>query len=536
MEKSIFYLDTENNEPILNIQVFGAKRFVDFKFNPADYDIVDHNGRHILLEVDKDRMWRVKIKQAAPSKYEYYLILKESLDSAPIQAEFNHMQKMHTKLKVIGVGGDIFINRKKVNNNYINRLVAGPFISLQEAINHSQDYGPLNHCSVFRKLVEQGKGIIEIYDPQYEFFEEVQNGIKLIPKNSQTSFELSHFEINHPRPGEKVKRKNLVYHGEFKIMIDENGSISGITRIPVEQYLKGVLRSELEDPANLEFTKCMAVVFRSNIFASIGINHPGEPYDFCNDSHCLRYYGKSLANPIIDKAVELTRGQVLEMDEQSICRAHCHYCCGGHTENANEVWLCHDYQYNTGKYDGVDGVAEGHGSLNLRTEIHVKKWISNRPEVNCKPDPAETNKITELSSDAFRWEVYYTRSELEKLLREKTGEDPGIIYEIIPLKRGVSGRLKEIEILGSQRNIRIIGETNIRMAFSENLLNSSCFYIQQEMDDDSVPVSFTFIGAGKGHGVGLCKNGALHMALYQESVENILKHYFEKSKLVRIYN
>ena len=118
---------------------------------------------------------------------------------------------------------------------------------------------------------------------------------------------------------------------------------------------------------------------------------------------------------------------------------------------------------------------------------------------------------------------------------EKTGEEIGIIYEIIPISRGVSGRIKEIEIFGSLKNVRISGELNIRSAFSETFLNSSCFIIQPETDSDGVPLSFLFVGAGKGHGVGLCKTGAAKMVSADIGHEAIINHYYEKCEIKRIY-
>ncbi len=46
---------------------------------------------------------------------------------------------------------------------------------------------------------------------------------------------------------------------------------------------------------------------------------------------------------------------------------------------------------------------------------------------------------------------------------------------------------------------------------------------------------FNFIGAGQGHGVGLCKTGAAVMALEGFNSEEILNHYFADSNLKSIY-
>ena len=137
--------------------------------------------------------------------------------------------------------------------------------------------------------------------------------------------------------------------------------------------------------------------------------------------------------------------------------------------------------------------------------------------------------------DSFRWEVFYSCEELQEIIRRKTGEETGLIYEIIPLLRGVSGRIKEVEILGSLKNIRLSGDLNIRAAFSESHLNSSCFIVRPELDMDGIPMNFLFIGAGKGHGVGLCKVGATRLACKEKTHQDIINHYFQKCKITRIY-
>jgi SpoIID/LytB domain protein len=56
------------------------------------------------------------------------------------------------------------------------------------------------------------------------------------------------------------------------------------------------------------------------------------------------------------------------------------------------------------------------------------------------------------------------------------------------------------------------------------------------LDEIGTPISFTFVGAGQGHGVGMCKTGAAVMALEGSTWDEILKHYFENCEIKSIYN
>jgi SpoIID/LytB domain protein len=109
------------------------------------------------------------------------------------------------------------------------------------------------------------------------------------------------------------------------------------------------------------------------------------------------------------------------------------------------------------------------------------------------------------------------------------------LFDIIPLRRGRSGRLKEIELIGSLKNYRIRGELNIRETLSQDYLESSCFILEKELDEIGTPISFTFVGAGQGHGVGMCKTGAAIMAAEGHNWRDILQHYFENCNIDSIY-
>ena len=299
----------------------------------------------------------------------------------------------------------------------------------------------------------------------------------------------------------------------------------------MELYLKGVIVSEIGEHHSGEFIKSMAVVARSQVFANYGQKHFDEPYDFCSSGHCLRYYGIKSESSAIAEIISQTSGLLLQNDNK-VNLALFSYSCGGHTDSYDINNMSLNGQNTMVKFDCCE---PNKFNLNLQNEEDVETWIIQQPDVYCREVTKATIIDPKLANNSFRWEIFYTRIELEKILKEKTGEDPGIIYEIIPLSRGVSGRCKEIEILGSLKNVRISGERNIRSAFSDSLLQSSCFIVKPELGEDGMPLSFKFIGAGNGHGIGLCKVGAAKMASENYSMESILAHYFQESQIQKRY-
>jgi len=523
-------IKTQYNQPLILVCAFENQEHVDLKFSKEHFALYDIDGNSLFDNVNNEGIWRIRVKKAQPAKYDYYLILKESQKRSSIKKALQKISNLDDSAKIKSVGGKVFFDGRLAYSNEKFIIAAGPFSDERQARHHSKNYNQLNHCRIHREQISKGRGIIEIYDSKYDDFAEVKDKLILVRKKSDAYFEIKHFPISNDHK-EKIKHEDLFFQGNLEISIGSDNTLTGINEIPVESYLKGVLYSEIGSHAEFEFAKCMAIVARSQIFARIGQCHGREGFDFCSGSHCLRYYGKKYDNPEICKAIDETFGQII-LKGDKVYPARFSFSCGGHTENKSRIWLNDDPDYITGKFDGDP---DKKLKLDLSTEKDAVEWILGKPEVYCRIDDNEMNSSQKFLADSFRWEVFYTRKELQKIIMEKTGEEIGIIYEIIPISRGVSGRIKEIEIFGSLKNVRISGELNIRSAFSETFLNSSCFIIQPEADFDGVPLSFLLVGAGKGHGVGLCKTGAAKMVSADIGHEGIINHYYEKCEIKRIY-
>ncbi|MDP2840623.1 MAG: amidase, partial [Syntrophales bacterium] len=139
------------------------------------------------------------------------------------------------------------------------------------------------------------------------------------------------------------------------------------------------------------------------------------------------------------------------------------------------------------------------------------------------------------TADFFRWQVGYTREELEGILREKSGIDFGVLQNITPLERGPSGRIRRLGVEGSKASVVVGKELEIRRWLSPSHLMSSAFIVSTERTSSGVSSRFTLYGAGWGHGVGLCQIGAAVMAERGCGAEEILRHYFQGAALVKRY-
>jgi stage II sporulation protein D len=133
------------------------------------------------------------------------------------------------------------------------------------------------------------------------------------------------------------------------------------------------------------------------------------------------------------------------------------------------------------------------------------------------------------SSSYYQWDQRYTRAELEDLVRKRV--DVGRLQDVVVTKRGVSGRVIQVKLVGSRGTFFLNG-FRIRTALG---LKENLFTVERQMDAAGGVAAFLFVGKGWGHGVGLCQVGAYGMAVREASFDAILKHYYPGIDLTRSY-
>ena len=268
-------------------------------------------------------------------------------------------------------------------------------------------------------------------------------------------------------------------------------------------------------------------------------------FHVCADDHCQRYQG--LTRPITlraRQAVASTRGQVLTYDG-NLCDTRFSKCCGGMLEEFPYCWDDVHHPYLTRRRDWLDPAPASCcapvDSPDLRQEVEAERWIRSAPEAFCcTADPAilrqVLNDYDQETRDFYRWQVDYTQQELADLIRNRSGFDLGQIVDLIPLVRGTSGRISRLKIVGTKRSLIIGKELEIRRTLSPSHLYSSAFVVQKQVSGPSpVPTHFRLIGAGWGHGVGLCQIGAAVMGARGYSYRDILLHYYVGAQIESVY-
>jgi stage II sporulation protein D len=389
---------------------------------------------------------------------------------------------------------------------------------------------------------------------------EIEDGFILSPdKAGESSFTLHDVTIGVNFHWQRDE--DQVFKGSLKFL-KEDGKISAINLLTIEDYLTSVISSEMSATSSEELLKAHAVVSRSWLLAQINkgkkistgakkfnSNNRTETeivkwydredhknYDVCADDHCQRYQGITRAStPAVVKAITDTFGEVLT-HRGSVCDSRYYKCCGGATELFENTWepVSHPYLQkiidNTELQPGFDH--------DLKNEEAAVKWINGSPDAFCNSSDRTVlsqvlNDYDQETNDFYRWKVKYTQTGLSKLVKQRTGIDFGTITDLLPVERGTSGRIFRLKIIGTIKTMIIGKELEIRKALSKTHLYSSAFYVEKV--EKEAETHFILNGAGWGHGVGLCQIGAAVMGSKGYKYNDILLHYFKGAKLEKIY-
>lgn len=381
------------------------------------------------------------------------------------------------------------------------------------------------------------------------------------PTSRSATFQLKNVTIGKEFHWERQEDQS--FKGALDLLATEAG-ILAINEINIEDYLVSVISSEMSATSTKEMLKAHAVISRSWLLAQIEKSHQlaneseryitcyqdkdrfirwydredHDMFDICADDHCQRYQGVTKAyTSLVEEAVKETKGQILINDE-TICDARFSKCCGGVSEEFEHCWEPVHHSYLTAIRDSLTDTT----LPDLTNEEEAEKWIRSTPEAFCNTTDKEIlgqvlNNYDQETTDFFRWKVEYTQVELSALLNRKSESivDFGLIRDLIPLKRGKSGRIEELKVVGTRNSLIIGKELEIRRALSETHLYSSAFVVDRLEVKGDIPGRFVLTGAGWGHGVGLCQIGAAVMSTQGYNYRDILSHYYKGALIKKRY-
>jgi len=402
-------------------------------------------------------------------------------------------------------------------------LVTEPFHDLESAQAFQQNYEPLGQAVVVTEVVQRTTGELVFGDHH------ISDGLRILPSSDdEARIHLANVTVGIEFHWQHKRTQEL--QGILEVGLNNAGKLVAINELGVEDYLASVNSSEMSADCPVELLRAQTVAARSTILATMGKHHYDENFHLCCDDHCQCYHGAAKVSDASRQAAQDTCGQNL-LYKGRVCDARYSKICGGVMEGFPYVWDNRDIDY---MVPGIDGIASI--DYPLDSEDKVKNYVDSSPDVYCNTAKYKISaNLPYDSKDLFRWEVSYSRQELGDLISKRIGEDFGDLIDLQPIERGPSGRLVYLDVIGSKRTIRLGKELAIRRALSQSHLYSSCFYIVREREAAGMITRFRLIGAGWGHGVGLCQVGATVMAQQGFNCEQILHHYYKGAELKKLY-
>lgn len=329
-----------------------------------------------------------------------------------------------------------------------------------------------------------------------------------------------------------IQYGNSKYRGRIILQSLQDSDICVVNELPFEQYLYGVVPSEMPSAWHIEALKAQAVAARNYALVSIG-KHKGQGFDLCKGEHCQVYGGFNCEKKTTNEAVSVTTGKLLYYNDKLVTTIY-HSSSGGHTENSENVW------FDALPY--IRGVDDKFG----------------------------------LGSPYDNWSNQIDRASIkEKMAQAKM--DVGDILDIVPIQTSEFGRVQKIQVRGTSDN-KTLDKEKIRGILGNAVLKSIWYQVKTDADiyvrsnasgapdltrpsgmyvasargtvklssptnklfvksytgttsNSIVPNLYTFEGKGYGHGLGMSQYGAKGMAEAGYNYAQILEYYYKGTKV-----
>jgi stage II sporulation protein D len=271
------------------------------------------------------------------------------------------------------------------------------------------------------------------------------------------------------------------YRGLIELS-NQNGKLLVVNELLLEQYLVGVITSEISSTWPMEAIKAQAVIART--YAIAKKNERTKAYYHLESTVMDQAYdGSDQEDSRASRGVHETEGEIVTYKGVAI-QAFYHANSGGRTESSQDVW----------------GVS-----------------LPYLQGVECQYG---------LTAATSNWEQSLPLAQIETALKA-SGLNVSGITDIKAGPRNNRGRLKTV-LLISARNIITLPATKFRMAVGSTVIKSTNFTVRVEGS------TALFKGLGYGHGVGLCQYGAKQRALDGFSYAEILSYYYPGTKLSKL--
>lgn len=349
----------------------------------------------------------------------------------------------------------------------------------------------------------------------------------------------------------KGGQTSLAYQGSFEITRYEDG-YALVNVVPIEQYLYGVVQSEMPTYFEPQALRAQAVCARTYIVTRLLGDEIEEYHADVDDSVRYQVYNQIAMDDKIEQAVNETKGMILTKENLPI-NAFFFSTSFGQTSN-NAIWNQDILPY----LSSIRGNAKSQKAKDLSSEAAFEEFLKQKKKSDYDFD-----------SPYYRWQANLDLEEKEQqlfaaiesmirigdervsLVPEKTGEKTYYLYEYGKLKsvkvkkRAKSGAVMKLLLTFEHGKVTVTNENSIRKILGIFITSLSNEQEEQLPLTGMAPSVYAMIsrtkegtvllGGGLGHGIGMSQYGANAMAKQGMDMETIVKTYYKDVEISELY-
>lgn len=388
----------------------------------------------------------------------------------------------------------------------------------------------------------------EIFHERVSFHSEhkmkiqTKEGIEVVPKNEIYELKAGAINVGESLHIEATDDNAIIidsitrsygpgtYYGSIDIYNTAEGYVI-VNTLPLEEYLRYVVPSEMPSDYGLEALKAQAVCARN--FAIQHILNPAYPqYNAClDDSIRYQVYNNQVSNEIADKAIKETENMVLEYNGE-IISTYYYSTSWGHTTDIS-LWNGGETPY----YQSLM-LSEKHEYIDLTTEESFKEFLTENKDAYESEEPW------------YRWTYFISLEDIKNNIDQYLDIDVDDIDSIEVLSRRAGGSVSNLKIASGEHIYNLTKESEVRNIFiptnSEikrndgSILNTytkcpSSYYLLEPSYENDVLIGYVLSGGGCGHGLGMSQNCAKILASEGKKYDEILKYFYIGTDVVE-YN
>lgn len=317
----------------------------------------------------------------------------------------------------------------------------------------------------------------------------------------------------------KDDKNPRLYAGSLQLQPNAYGNYTLVNQVSLETYLRGVVPNEIGPGAPYAAIEAQTVIARTYALRNRR-RFAADDYELCADTHCQVYKGLTGIDPLSDKAIAATKGQVLTYNNELVDALYSS-TTGGITAPFSDIWNGAERPYLKAVLDSPQTVWNL-SQKSLADEQNFRAFINLKQGFN------------EIGKYAFRWRYTRTIEQITAFLQRylKKTKHPLAnftkIQQMQVVERSRAGRILKL-VVKTDKGVIEIDKNEARSAFEPPL--STFYYLDPIYGTDKTLKGYAFVGGGFGHGVGFSQYGSHNLAKLGWSGERILNFYYPGTQI-----